>query len=66
VIYFPAIHENGSRGLWAIPLSGAQPILVVESTVWAPDFFSEGPDNLYVTVAEHESDIWVMDVEVER
>jgi hypothetical protein len=31
-----------------------------------PFLFSVGPDHLYVTVAEHESDIWVMDVEVER
>jgi Tol biopolymer transport system component len=67
VIYLAASHENGSRGIWGIPLSGGLPILVVESAEsWAPDFFSEGPDQFYVTIAEHESDIWVMDVEVER
>jgi hypothetical protein len=31
-----------------------------------PYWISEGPDRLYVTVPEHESDIWVMDLEVER
>ncbi len=33
------------------------------------DFFvsqSVGPEHLYLTVGEYESDIWVMDVEVER
>ncbi len=28
--------------------------------------FSVGRDHLYLTVPEHESDIWVMEVEVER
>jgi hypothetical protein len=51
----------------AIPLHGGEPGFVVESAVFeAPAWFSVGPDHIYVPVAEHESDIWVMDVEVER
>ena len=55
--------------MWAVPVQGGEPSLVVESAeLWSPTLhmFSIGPDRLYVTVSEHESDIWVMDVEVER
>jgi dipeptidyl aminopeptidase/acylaminoacyl peptidase len=66
-MYLSAYHEDGSAGIWAIPVHGGEPSLVVESTELMPPFlFSVGPDHLYVTVGEHESDIWVMDVEVER
>jgi hypothetical protein len=57
----------GSEGIWAIPLHGGEPSLLVQNAeLQAPVWFSVGPDQLYVTVHEHESDIWVMDVEVER
>jgi hypothetical protein len=66
-IYLSGYDEEGLGGIWAIPLHGGEPSLVVESTEFMPPFlFSVGPEQLYVTVAEHESDIWVMDVEVER
>jgi Tol biopolymer transport system component len=66
-VYLSAYHEDGSGGIWAIPLHGGEPSLVLESAEFmAPSMFSVGRDRLYVTVAEHESDIWVMDVEVER
>jgi Tol biopolymer transport system component len=66
-IYFSAYHEDGSAGIWAVPLHGGGPSLVVESAeLVASDQFSVGPDRLYVTIAEHESDIWVADVEVVR
>jgi Tol biopolymer transport system component len=66
-IYVSAYHENGSGGIWAIPLRGGEPRLVVESAeLKAPFQFSVGPNHIYLTVGEHESDIWVMDVEVER
>jgi Tol biopolymer transport system component len=66
-IYVSAYHEDGSGGIWAIPLLGGEPSLAVQSAeLWPPAWFSVGPDRLYITVEEHESDIWVMDVQVER
>ena len=61
-IYLPAFNEDRVGGIWEIPLHGGEPSLVVESAEFMPPFlFSVGPDHLYVTVADHESDIWVMD-----
>jgi hypothetical protein len=66
-IYQSAFHEAGLGGIWAIPIQGGEPRLVVESAeLLPPSMFSVGPDRLYVTVGEHQSDIWVMDVEVQR
>jgi Tol biopolymer transport system component len=66
-IYVWGLRDDGLAGIWAVPVLGGEPSLVVEmvGTLRAL-MFSLGPDRLYVTVAEHESDIWVMDVEVER
>jgi len=38
-------------------LSRYDPSLIV----WG--FLTAGPENLYLTIAEYESDIWVMDLE---
>jgi hypothetical protein len=68
-IYVSALKDGGLGGVWAIPVGGGEPNLVVESAELRGRtryWFSVGPDRLYVTVPEHESDIWVMDVEVER
>jgi Tol biopolymer transport system component len=68
-IYIHGIHEDGVTGIWAIPRQGGEPRLVVvfdDAELAGQQYFSVGSDHLYVTVAEHESDIWVMDVEVER
>jgi Tol biopolymer transport system component len=68
-VYGNGIHEDGSEGIWAIPPQGGEPKLVVTYDgveISGLRFFSVGPENLHVTVGEVESDIWVMDVEVER
>jgi Tol biopolymer transport system component len=68
-IYFTGPHEDGTSGIWAIPPQGGEPTLVVafdDAEISGTNWFSVGPDHLYVTVAEYESDIWVMDVEVAR
>ncbi len=66
-IYLQGLREDGVRGVWAVSTRGGEPSLVVESEELSyTSKFSVGPDRLYVTVAEHESDIWVMGVEVER
>ncbi len=68
-LFFWATHEDGTRGMWAMPMQGGEPRLVIaldNDEISALYDFSVGPDHLYVTVGEYESDIWVMDVEVER
>jgi Tol biopolymer transport system component len=64
-IYTAAAHEDGRRGIWAIPVVGGparlaiafdDPALAVSSY---PGVFSVGRDRLYLTVSEYESDIWV-------
>ena len=64
-VYIVARHNDGSDGIWSVPLAGGEPELVVTFAGRFPKWqFSVGPRNLYVTVAEYESDIQVMDVEV--
>ena len=61
--YLFATHEDGRRGIWAIPWRGGTPRLVVSDDDPARALIgavSVGPDQLYVTVSEYESDIWVM------
>jgi hypothetical protein len=61
--------RNGSEGIWAIPSGGGEPRLAVaydDAEIAGFQWFSLGPDRIYVTVGQYESDIWVMDVEVER
>jgi Tol biopolymer transport system component len=68
-IYLVGSHENGSEGIWAIPTQGGEPSLIVaydDAEIDGLGYFSVGPENLYITVGEYESDIWVMDVEVGR
>ncbi len=63
-IYASGSHRDGRRGVWAIPVAGGAPRLVVafDDPALAPNRFgalSVGPDRLYLTVAQYESDIWV-------
>jgi len=63
--YIIASHEDGRRGIWAIPLRGGTPRLVVDAddpALAVLPAISVGPDQLYVTVSEYESDIWVMNL----
>ena len=71
-IYFLGTHEDGSEGVWWIPANGGDatkvvafddPSLTVFGTVTAVSTLTVGPENLYLTIAEYESDIWVMDLE---
>ncbi len=68
-IYVYGSHEEGAEGIWAIPPQGGEPNLMVaydDAEIGGSYRFSVGPERLFVTVGEYESDIWVMDVEVER
>ncbi len=68
-IYTAARHEDGSEGIWAIPVQGGEPRLVItydDPEAFAGIWLTVGPDTLYLTVQQAQVDIWVADVEVER
>ena len=62
-LYAVGTSPDGRSGIWAIPVTGGQARLVIAADDPAFTsrgfFFSVGPDRLYVTVPEYESDIWV-------
>jgi Tol biopolymer transport system component len=61
-IYIAAVHRDGRRGIWAIPAAGGPARLGVaadDPSVLLTGPLSLGPDRLYLTVSEYESDIWV-------
>jgi hypothetical protein len=65
-IYIVGAREDGSRGLWWFPAGGGEPVEAVafdDPATYAPGMFSVGPDRIYLTIAEYESDIYVMDLE---
>jgi hypothetical protein len=66
-IYFYALDFEGTQGIWFVPTRGGIPKLAIASDdpslwIYLPGI-SVGPETLYVSVAEYESDIWVMDLE---
>jgi Tol biopolymer transport system component len=65
-VYAMAKHQDGRLGIWRIPLLGGEARLVVafDDPALVPftlygGGLSVGPDQLYLTVSEYESDIWV-------
>jgi len=65
-IYAVATDEDEARGLWSFPSGGGEPVKVVafdDPSTDVPGQFSVGPERIYLTIAEYESDIWVMDLE---
>ena len=57
--------RGGRRGIWTWPLAGGEPRLLVsfdDPPLVQAGFFSARGDRLYLTVAQNESDIWVMDL----
>ena len=60
-IYASALRQDGRQGIWAIPVSGGPARLVVafDDPAVTAESFSVGPDRVYLTVSEFESDIWV-------
>jgi Tol biopolymer transport system component/DNA-binding SARP family transcriptional activator len=62
-LYLVAAHEDGRKGIWGIPVGGGAARLVASSDDPALSFFgslSIGPDRLYATVSQYESDVWAM------
>ena len=65
-IYLWGEHRDGRRGIWAIPVTGGSLRLVIawDDPALTPPAFNVrrpdlGPDRLYLTVSQYESDIWV-------
>ncbi|MEJ2206575.1 MAG: protein kinase [Gemmatimonadota bacterium] len=69
LLYFFGLDADGSEGLWSLPATGGEPTKVIafnDPTVVVQDAFTVGPDAIYFTVTEDESDIWVADLEIVR
>ena len=65
-IYVVATHEDGSAGVWWISTKWGDATKVVafdDPSLIVPGYLTVGPEHLYLTIAEYESDIWVMDLE---
>ena len=66
-IYVWGDHRDGRRGVWAIPVAGGPPRLVIvwdDPTLTVPGLVNPlrpdvGANRLYLTVSQYESDIWV-------
>jgi Tol biopolymer transport system component len=62
-VYVGATHQDGRSGIWAITDAGRGAVRLVvafdDPTVVPMSYISIGPDRLYLTVSEPESDIWV-------
>jgi serine/threonine-protein kinase len=67
-IYLMATDHDGSQGIWWISAGGGEATKVVVlddpslSEFWGWGF-TVGREHLYLTIAEYQSDIWVMDLE---
>jgi Tol biopolymer transport system component/tRNA A-37 threonylcarbamoyl transferase component Bud32 len=60
------IYFTGTRGVWWIPADGGDATKVVafdDPALTVPVGVTVGPEDFYLTIAEYESDIWVMDLE---
>jgi Tol biopolymer transport system component len=65
LIYFMGREEDGSGGVWSLPVTGGGPRKVIafdDPSVNVGGRFTVGPDAIYLTVTEYESDIWVVDL----
>jgi hypothetical protein len=62
-LYFAALRNDGRQGIWAIGEGGrgAARLAVAfdDPALQGTPWISVGPDRLYLSVAEFESDIWV-------
>jgi serine/threonine protein kinase/Tol biopolymer transport system component len=61
-VFATAVDGQNRRGVWRVPLAGGPPRLVVafdDPSLTSPGYFSVSRDELFLSVAEYESDIWV-------
>jgi Tol biopolymer transport system component len=65
-VYFLGTDSSGTEGLYLIPVAGGTPRELVRFEDPTRDVFNYalGDGKVYLSVAEYESDIWVMDLEM--
>ncbi len=65
-IYFKSYDQKGNAEFWSIPATGGRPTLLTRfDDRRRPSFRPEwalGPDRMYFTIQDRQSDVWVMDV----
>jgi hypothetical protein len=64
-LYSRGLHKDGTEGIWAIPAFGRgepRQIVKFDDPPRYVVYISVGPDRLYLTVQDDESDIWVANV----
>jgi serine/threonine protein kinase/Tol biopolymer transport system component len=60
--FVSGVHDDGRRGIWAVPMARGEPRLAIaddDPALVDTGMLSVGPDRIYLTVSEYESDIWV-------
>jgi serine/threonine-protein kinase len=67
LIYFTSMDSTGTAGIYVIPVAGGIPREVVRSDdpTQVRVLFTLGDDKVYFSAGEKESDIWVMDLEMQ-
>ena len=68
-IFFLSVSGISATGVWSIPVTGGESTQLVafdDPSLTVYRTLTVGPDHFYLSVAEYESDIWVMDLEWEQ
>jgi Tol biopolymer transport system component len=65
-IYFKANRQDGGAGIWSVSRNGGAPRLLIQFTDASrasgrPEFATDGKE-LFFTITERESDVWVLDL----
>jgi serine/threonine-protein kinase len=69
LVYYIRRDPEGNEAVWSLPVTGGSPSKVIafdDPSVEVQEAFTVGSNEIYLTVAEYESDIWVVDLEVGR
>jgi len=64
-IYFIGRDSEGAEGVWSLPVGGGRPTKLIafdDSLVDVSPHLTVGPDEIFLTVTEYESDIWIADL----
>jgi len=66
-VFYKGGRPPGRSGIWSVSIDGGEPRLMVEfddpdRTSFRPEF-DVSSDRIYFTLAEHESDVWLLELE---
>lgn len=65
-VYYRASDLVRGTSIWSVPVSGGEPTLLVrhfDPGVYHRHNFASGAGQFFFVLTEHESDIWVMELE---